>query len=549
MKKLLLTLIVSIVFCGTTFAQEWPESNWPDFNYHMFTDQKGWAVGIKIDGQIVMPDYEGWQLLEIAFFVGDECRGAGVARDTYDPYQNYLYNSIEEYGDPYPTTDGTCVYYNTPEEQLSIKVYDHLRNHLYENQDVHLEYMGEPITCYTGEEHYEGWDDPENPIWICLTSPATEAITLDIAPNMWQLIASPVGTVPSENINNLRKNSYDFYYFNQAQQLEWINDKPEGFNPEAPEYAISEMVAGKGYLYAHSDAETRTLTFPGTANTDPVTVTLNKTDSVAGLEFPAWNLVGNPYNVQAYIDRPFYRMQEGAFLPNAFTGAINRMEGVFVVANNDGEEMNFGTEAKAKVGNLALNLRKGNKTIDRAIVSFGDSQMLPKVQFMGETTKVYIPFEGKDYAVVNAGNMGEMPVNFKANENGSYTLLFTNEEVTFSYLHLIDNMTGNDVDLLANPSYTFSAVSNDYTSRFRLVFATGSSVDNDAFGFFNGAGNFCIYGIDGTATVQVMDVTGRILSSDTFSGSYEHRINAAAGVYLIRLINGNDVKVQKVVVK
>ena len=528
MKKLLLTLIVSLAICGSSFAQ---------YHYEVEPSMAGqyydaFQAFVQINGEF-LPD-DGFDNYEVAAFVNGQCRASEFVGVEYDP----------SWGDPYPWVNLT-IRHPMSEANIAVtfKMWDHITETEYTEYTLNVDYL-------LGTHHTEIYNGYyEDAVIINFNIPATEDITLDIPANQWNLIASPVGTKSVNEINNLRKDSYDFYYFNQAQQLEWINDKPEGFDPEAPEYAISEMVAGKGYLYAHSDAETRTLTFPGTANTDPVTVTLNKTDSVAGLEFPAWNLVGNPYNVQAYIDRPFYRMQEGAFVPNAFTGAINRMEGVFVVANNDGEEMNFGTEPNAKVGNLALNLRKDNKTIDRAIVSFGDSQMLPKVQFMGETTKVYIPFEGKDYAVVNAGNMGEMPVNFKANENGSYTLLFTNEEVTFSYLHLIDNMTGNDVDLLANPSYTFSAVSNDYTSRFRLVFATGSSVDNDAFGFFNGAGNFCIYGIDGTATVQVMDVTGRILSSDTFSGSYEHRINAAAGVYLIRLINGNDVKVQKVVVK
>ena len=42
---------------------------------------------------------------------------------------------------------------------------------------------------------------------------------------------------------------------------------------------------------------------------------------------------------------------------------------------------------------------------------------------------------------------------------------------------------------------------------------------------------------------------GHVISSETFSGSYEKRINGAPGVYMVRLINGNDVRVQKVVVR
>ena len=146
-----------------------------------------------------------------------------------------------------------------------------------------------------------------------------------------------------------------------------------------------------------------------------------------------------------------------------------------------------------------------------------------------------------------------MPLSFRANENGTYTLSFNAEEVSFSYLHLIDNMTGADVDLLAATStgsvatYTFEARTTDYSSRFKLVFATGSNNDSDNFSFFSN-GTWVISN-DGEATLQVIDVTGRVLSSETVNGSVSKAINASAGVYMLRLINGNDVKTQKIVVR
>jgi hypothetical protein len=157
--------------------------------------------------------------------------------------------------------------------------------------------------------------------------------------------------------------------------------------------------------------------------------------------------------------------------------------------------------------------------------------------------------EGEDYAIVSAEGMGEMPVNFRAEKSGSYTISAKGEEVNFTYLHLIDNMTGADVDLLSTPSYSFEASTTDYESRFRLLFATGSSEEGDNFGFINGAGNLSIYGIEGEATLQVMDVNGRVLSTETFSGSYEKSLNVAAGIYMLRLTNGDNVKVQKMVIR
>ncbi len=52
-----------------------------------------------------------------------------------------------------------------------------------------------------------------------------------------------------------------------------------------------------------------------------------------------------------------------------------------------------------------------------------------------------------------------MPLNFKANKNGTYTLSFTTDVISsaakkslFTYLHLIDNLTGADIDLLTSPA-------------------------------------------------------------------------------------------------
>jgi hypothetical protein len=222
------------------------------------------------------------------------------------------------------------------------------------------------------------------------------------------------------------------------------------------------------------------------------------------------------------------------------------MEGIFVVAEGQNETVTFSTTAPGKSANLVLNLNNGRNLVDRAIVSFDESRQLPKIQLNPNHTKVYVSQEGNDYAIVNASEMGEMPVSFKAENNGSYTLSFTSQEVSFNYLHLIDNMTGTDTDLLANPSYSFDANTTDYASRFKLVFATGNNSD-DSFAFFSN-GNWIISN-EGEATLQVVDALGRILSSETISGSCSKAIHAAPGVYMLRLINGDNMKVQKVVVK
>ena len=93
--------------------------------------------------------------------------------------------------------------------------------------------------------------------------------------------------------------------------------------------------------------------------------------------------------------------------------------------------------------------------------------------------------------------------------------------------------------------------------RFRLVFRATENGDDttgaegDSFAFIDAAGNIVItadvVGDAGTASLQVIDVMGRVVvSTDVARGVSTNGMTA--GVYVLRLINGDDVKVQKIVV-
>ena len=377
-----------------------------------------------------------------------------------------------------------------------------------------------------------------------------QTITLDItgygeSAGGYYLIASPIGEVSPTNVGGMLDNEYDLYYFDQAQEKEWINYKGDEELNNPGGFALEP---GKGYLYANS--EDVTLTFTGTPYSGDGTVELVYDDNA--VDFKGWNLVGNPFAVEAYPDHAFYTMEEGGaridVTPCLAGTEVARMTGIFVVANNAADQtVTFATENhNSKSANLALNLANSNNLVDRAIVHFGEGQQLPKFQLNPNHTKVYIPMEGKDYAIVNATEMGEMPVNFMAEKSGSYSLSFSTENVEMAYLHLIDNLTGKDVDLLSTPSYSFDAQTTDYESRFKLVFATGNTT-GDNFTFFNNG--VWVINNDGEAIVQVVDVTGRIVKSEQIDGCYSLNLKAAPGVYMFRLIKGNNMKVQKVVVK
>ena len=454
----------------------------------------------------------------VASFVGDECRDAALNAGYDEGHLVYVLAVSGDNGD-----EVTFRLWNeTTGEALN---------------------LDSDFTLIFNEEGYV-----EDYVYITFTTPTTSGFELPITgygegTGNWYLIASPVGNVNPTNVtllegegNMLNENGYDLFSFDQSQNgAEWRN------------YALSNFVLepGKGYLYANHDDVT--LVFNGEAYTGSGEVEL---EYDANANATGYNLVGNPFGVEAYLSVPYYKMngdENGGteIMTESSSEAIPAMMGVFVQATEAGT-VTFSTEAPGdKSASLALNLSSGRNVIDRAIVRFDEGQQLNKFQLNPNSTKVYIPVDNEDFAVVRGESMGEMPVNFKAETNGNYTLSFTNENVEFAYLHLIDNMNGNDVDLLANPTYSFDALTTDYASRFKLVFATGNA--DDSFAFYSN-GSFIISN-DGNAMLQVVDVTGRILKSESINGCASVNVDAAPGVYMLRLINGDNMKVQKVVVK
>ncbi len=191
--------------------------------------------------------------------------------------------------------------------------------------------------------------------------------------------------------------------------------------------------------------------------------------------------------------------------------------------------------------------------LDNAIVSFNEGSQLGKFYFGEQNANIYLPQGGEAYAIAYSDKQGEMPLNFKANENGTYTLTVNPEGVEVGYLHLIDNMTGADIDLLAGAStgsatYTFNAKVTDYESRFKLVFAAdetdGPSTGSGTFAFISD-GNIIV---NGTGTLQVVDMMGHVVRCADVARNVSTN-EMMPGIYVLRLISGNDVKTQKIVIE
>jgi len=356
--------------------------------------------------------------------------------------------------------------------------------------------------------------------------------------NGWYLIASPFESVTPSSENGFITNSYDLFRFNQSVEQEWENWEQTG------SHYHFDLEPGRGYLYANSSDVT--LTFIGTPYSGTGVVNLEYSTSNPDSRMHGWNLIGNPFSVTATIgEKPFYRMNNdhNEIIP-AVDNNIAPMEGVFVQATGLNQTVTFSTGAKRETDGsedcIVINLSDNKGTIiDRAIVSFNEGHTLPKFQIRDNSTKLYIPQNGKDYAIAFAYRIGELPLNFKAQETGVYTLNFNGDNMTA--VSLVDMIEGAIIDLSVNDTYTFIGTSADRADRFKLVFSSPNDSNIDIFAYQTG--NDIV--VSGEGDLQAFDVMGRMVISQHINGVQTVTQPLQTGVYIFRL----NEKSQKIVVR
>ena len=359
----------------------------------------------------------------------------------------------------------------------------------------------------------------------------------------YYLIASPV--VGSNGVGNLPTGTYDFYTLDESlDSKQWLNYEASAF---------STIDNTKGYLYANAadiDLEFAGVLKPSNSN---VEVNLQYT---SGKPIAGFNLVGNPFPCNAYANKPYYVIEgEGFSEAKATNVAVAPCAGIIVQAATAGEKVTFSKNmpsTSVNQGNLQIALAEAGTRgarQDNAIVSFDEGEELGKFVFNERNAKIYFTQDGKDYAVASNNSREEMSLHFKAAKNGSYTLSFSTENAEMDCLHLIDNLTGADVDLLVISSYTFEAKTTDYASRFQLRFAPkDESIDNAPFAYVSN-GEIVITADARGASLQVIDATGRVIRVCTDVVHTVSTIGIPAGMYVLRLLDCDSVRVQKMVIR
>ena len=353
--------------------------------------------------------------------------------------------------------------------------------------------------------------------------------------NSWYAISSPVNAPTATGVTNLiatGTDKYDFFRYDEATAT-WENYKVHDFDFEN----------GRGYIYRRTNDAT--LTFTGTPNDgNDIIVNLTYTEAMDE-HLKGFNLIGNPYTTEYALGRACYSLNtNGTWAAQTSSYLVQPFEAVMVQADEAGTYTftnGSSKDAPKAVEALAIKVN-GNGFEDVTYAMLENGKGLNKINHLAEEAPALsIAANGSNYAIAYLGyEVESFPLTLNA-QAGTYTIALNSQISSLSYVHLIDNLTGKDIDLLSN-AYTFTTDGNS-ANRF-LVKLSPSSLQATEGEIATWNGNS--WTVKGEGTLQLFDVMGRkVLSQEVSELSTINTDQLSTGVYVIRL----GEKSQKIVVK
>lgn len=476
---------------------------------------------------------------------------------------------INDYTYPGLKKDGEAALTEIPENQL-VKIFNigrtnyyipgviidgysvtYCGNTLVEGQDYLINMTSESETQHkltiSGINNFGGsyTKDVESSIKVNVTTWETASKT------GWHAISSPINGQAFSAVTNLtpEASKHNIYRYDESKR-QW-----QEYRNKANIYNSFEN--GRGYIYRHEENEDNiVLQFHGTCNSGPIELTLSRTDK--GDVLTGFNLIGNPYaheihkgveiSNQYLVDDYCILQTNGIWRIKDDSEAIPVATAILVQATKDKATLVIDEDAQAPAKRAVCDniwfTVANNEYSDVTRVSFREGQGLSKIaHYNEEAPMLYVINNGENFASANL-NSGEdiIELGFEAKRLGQYTLTFK-ANGSFGYMHLIDKLTGADVDMLAENEYAFIGADCDDNNRFivKLNANTGSTTDvDDCFAWQNGSDII----VNGTGELQIFDVTGRMINTTFVNGIETVNVNTH-GVLIFKL----NEKTQKIVVR
>ena len=347
----------------------------------------------------------------------------------------------------------------------------------------------------------------------------------------WYTIAVPFTSyTPAGNIIS---DTFDLYSYVENAELEWNN-----YKAHQNDFVIA---TGMGYLYAHNPSTILRMT--GTLNNGNYSKTVNLSYANNDENLRGFNLLGNPtahdisFTKTSGVSDGYYYLDNAMTWMYSTTTTVPAGRGLLVKANNGEQSVTLNPQSKGDTAEKGqyLCFSVGN---EKAYIKLNDGVSMPLAELNGHHSSLYLARDRQPYAMLVRDGAATLDLCLEPRCRGEQTLMVDTQGLVLDYLHLIDHITGADVDLLATPEYTFDVKPDDYIARFQIVFSASINVeDNTPFAYF--ADGQIIVTYEGEATLQVIDMLGRMVDKN----------NLAPGIYVLRLITDDAVRVQKIKVR
>ena len=318
------------------------------------------------------------------------------------------------------------------------------------------------------------------------------------------------------------------------------------------------FVQGVGYLASYEKQETATLT--GTFYSETSFVAYPELSYTEGKDLANTYLLGNPFTFDMDMSRASFTnlvngiavvTEEGGYDYTQTTIPVG--DGFFVQTIGEGAEFSYdhkNVPAETRSGRQANSINviaTGKAGKDNAVINFaGQSEGFSKLQNLNEEiATVFVSNNGKRYGIANVDeNVAEVELSFVASQMGNYSIsLDINGE--FENVILVDRFTGVETNMLLEDEYNFTATSNDSHNRFVVKLDNRQqTTDNSQFVYQSGEELI----INAEGTIQIIDMMGRVVYSNEMNNG---RINVSDfnnAAYVVRVVNAEGVKSQKVVI-
>lgn len=368
----------------------------------------------------------------------------------------------------------------------------------------------------------------------------------------WQFISSPVEGVAVTDFATTTTD-YDLFKYDGTQELEWVNIKNHGIGTDFE----SEFVSGRGYIVSY-EAQT-SADFKGILNNDKSFGFKDIKPFDTEDHYNNFYLLGNPFSfdmnwdelstvTDVYNGYATISNIDGSYDYHT-SGTIKVGDGFLVKTTGNSPVLTYGNsrnrnEKQESINVIASNIH-GSDNVVIYLAGQEEEGFLKLDNLNKDITNIYIGNNGKRYGIFSFDkDVEEVKLSFEAKHTGSH-IISIEPEGEFEYITLVDNFTGEEINML-NGRYEFVVYSTENSrERFSLKFGKKAEPEQDK-NFVYQSGDELI--IKAQGTVQIIDVMGRIILTKEINGNGKIDIsNYDKAMYIIRCLDDQQMT-QKIII-